>query len=393
MNSKFESENYLSKLKAAAKKQLLSSSAPLNGIDLNDSDIDNSESLIHELHTHQIELELQNNELQETQIKLYESLKKYSDLFDFAPNGYMTINPKGLIVETNKTSSKLLTSPVHKMLNKPLSDFIVREDQDVYYHFRRKLINTTKYQICELRIKTANDLFMFVQLTASIDSSIDGIDGQFRLTLTDISELKLAQLAQEKHSEQLNKALINTIHSLGTIVEVRDPYTFGHQKRVAKLALLIAKKMGLPEMQQEGIMHGAHIHDIGKINVPAEILNCPRQLTKPEFEIIKTHPQVGYDIIENTEFPWPIKEMILQHHERLDGSGYPYGLKGDQIILEAQIIAVADVVEAINSHRPYRAALGLNIAIAEIQKNKNILYNGDVVDTCIEIIREPVFEF
>lgn len=373
------------KLKAAAQTRLLSAHRSLNSID--------SEALIHELHTHQIELELQNNELQQTQIKLYESLKKYSDLFDFAPNGYMTINANGLIIEINKAAGKMLAEPVNNMLSKPLVDFIIREDQDIYYHFRRRLINTTQYQSCELRIKAANETFMYVQLTASIDSSIDGDSGQFRLTLTDISELKLAQQEQAKHNAQLNNALISTIHSIGTIVEVRDPYTSGHQKRVAKLALLIAKKMGLSEIQQEGIMLGAHIHDIGKIQVPAEILNRPGPLSRPEFEIIKMHPQVGYDIIKNTQFPWPIKEMILQHHERLDGSGYPYGLKGEQIILEAQIIAVADVVEAINSHRPYRAALGLDLAIAEIQKNKDILYNGEIVAACIEIIREPGFEF
>jgi len=373
------------KLKATAQARRLSTHSSLNSID--------NEALIHELHTHQIELELQNNELQQTHIKLYESLKKYSDLFDFAPNGYMTINANGQIVEVNKTAGNMLALPVNDMLNKPLVDFIIREDQDIYYHFCRRLINTTQYQSCELRIKAANETFMYVQLTASIDSSIDGDYGQFRLTLTDISELKLAQQEQAKHNAQLNNALISTIHSIGTIVEVRDPYTSGHQKRVAKLALLIAKKMGLSEIQQEGIMLGAHIHDIGKIQVPAEILNRPGPLSRPEFEIIKMHPQVGYDIIKNTQFPWPIKEMILQHHERLDGSGYPYGLKGDEIILEAQIIAVADVVEAINSHRPYRAALGLDLAIAEIQKNKDILYNGDIVTACIEIIREPGFEF
>jgi len=388
MHNKSDNEDNLTQLKAAAKIQILTDQSPINSIAAA-----TSESLIHELHTHQIELELQNNELQQTQIKLYESLKKYSDLFDFAPNGYMTINSGGLIIEMNKTASAMLALPLQETINKPITDFIIREDQDIYYHFRRKLINTTHYQVCELRIKTAYDSFIFVQLTAAIDNSIDGNDGQFRLTLTDISALKLAQQQQEKHSEQLNNALISTIHTIGTIVEVRDPYTYGHQKRVANLASLIAKKMGLTEKQQEGILLGAQIHDIGKIQIPAEILNRPGQLSKLEFEIIKMHPQVGADIVKDTEFPWPIKEMILQHHERIDGSGYPYGLKGDQIILEAQIIAVADVVEAINSHRPYRAALGLDIAIAEINKNKNILYNGDIVTACIDIITVPGFEF
>lgn len=388
LNHKSVNEDYLNKLKEAATKLLLSTPSSVDCID-----IKNAESLIHELHTYQIELELQNNELQQAQIKLHSSLNKYSDLFDFAPNGYMTINSKGLIVEVNKMAAKMLLLPVNELLKKTFSDFIIKEDQDIYYHFHRKLINTAKEQVCELRMKAANNTGVFVQLNASADNSIGSEHGPFRVSLTDISNLKFAQQQHEEKEKKLNKSLISTIYCLGTTVEFRDPYTSGHQKRVSNLALLIAQKMGLSEMQQEGVMLGAYIHDIGKIHIPAEILNRPGRLYEPELQLIKMHPQVGADILKETDFPWPITEMIVQHHERLDGSGYPNGLKGEQIILEAQIIAVADVVEAIHSHRPYRPALGLDVAIKEIQKNKNILYNSEVVDICIAIISKPGFDF
>ena len=178
---------------------------------------------------------------------------------------------------------------------------------------------------------------------------------------------------------------------ISVTVEKRDPYTAGHQNRVSHLCCLIAEKLSLPQTQIKGLRLGAMIHDIGKIYIPAEILNRPGKLTAAEFEMIKSHPEVGYDIIKNIAFPWPVAEMILQHHERLDGSGYPKGLKGNAIILEAQILTVADVVEAITAHRPYRASLSLDVAIDDIKKYKGIYYNPDIVDACLEIIQNTEF--
>ena len=192
---------------------------------------------------------------------------------------------------------------------------------------------------------------------------------------------------QQTSARKLEHALENTIQAIATTIETRDPYTAGHQQRVSRLAAAIARDMGLDEAQVAGVQRGAEIHDIGKIYVPAEILNRPGRLSDIEFSMIRTHPQVGYDIIKDIEFPWPIAKMILQHHERLDGSGYPNGLKGDEILLEAKIIAVADVVEAMMNHRPYRPAQGLDAAIEEIGRCSGSSFDATVVASCIRLLR------
>ena len=187
---------------------------------------------------------------------------------------------------------------------------------------------------------------------------------------------------------QLKESLIGTIRAIALTVEKRDPYTAGHQTKVADLAAAIAHGLGLNEDRIEGLRLGAMIHDIGKIYVPAEILNRPGRLTEHEFGMIKTHAEVGYDIVKDVKFPWPVADMVLQHHERMDGSGYPRGLKGEEIILEARILAVADAVEAITAHRPYRPGLGIDKALAEIEDKRGRLYDINVVDACLQLFRE-----
>ena len=202
--------------------------------------------------------------------------------------------------------------------------------------------------------------------------------------------------AQEKIKQQLAQLknnLADTIKAITTIVELRDPYTAGHEARVAELAEAIAKEMGLADEQAHGIHLAGEVHDLGKIQVPAEILSMPRRLTEIEYSLIKCHPQAGYDILKDIDFPWPIAQMVLQHHERLDGSGYPQGLKGDAIIIEARILAVADVVEAMSSHRPYRAGLGIKAALAEISSKRGIYFDPQVVDACLSLFNEQHYSF
>ncbi len=185
--------------------------------------------------------------------------------------------------------------------------------------------------------------------------------------------------------QKMHKMLEGTVYSLALAIERRDPYTAGHQKNVANLTVKIAQKLGLDEENINILFMGALLHDLGKIAIPSEILTKPGKLTPEEFALIKTHPRVGYEILKDVEFVGPVKEMVLYHHERLDGSGYPEGLKGDLIPMEARLLAVADVVDAISSHRPYRPALGLEMALEEIKKNRGILYDPDVVDACLSI--------
>jgi putative nucleotidyltransferase with HDIG domain len=173
---------------------------------------------------------------------------------------------------------------------------------------------------------------------------------------------------------------------------MRDPYTAGHQIRTADLASAIATEMGLPQDKIDGLRMASSIHDIGKLSIPAEILSKPTKLTDIEFSLIKEHSQSGYEMLKNVESPWPLAQIVYQHHERMNGSGYPRNLKGDEILIEARIMAVADVVEAMASHRPYRSALGIEAALEEIEKNKGILYDNDVAVACLRLFREKGYE-
>jgi len=204
----------------------------------------------------------------------------------------------------------------------------------------------------------------------------------------DITERKRAEEKFQQSLENLRKSFGVTIQVLVAAVEMRDPYTAGHQVRSADIARAIAIEMGLAQGKIDGIRLAGSIHDIGKLSIPAEILSKPSKLTNIEFSLIKEHSQSGYEMLKNVESPWPLAEVVYQHHERMDGSGYPRNLKGDEIILEARIMAVADVVEAMASHRPYRAALGTEIALEEIEKNKGILYDNDIADACLRLFRK-----
>lgn len=202
------------------------------------------------------------------------------------------------------------------------------------------------------------------------------------LCLQDITEQKRASRMAMESKGELERAMGAVIHALAEMLATRDPYTAGHQQRVADLAAAIALEMGLGEDQVAGIRMAAIIHDLGKVAVPSEILTKPGRLTRLEFDIMKMHPQVGFDILSKLTFPWPVADVALQHHERLDGTGYPNGLVGDEIRLEARIVAVADVVEAMASHRPYRPSLGITRALEEISRQKGSRYDPDVVDAC-----------
>ncbi len=192
---------------------------------------------------------------------------------------------------------------------------------------------------------------------------------------------------------KLRKAMDGIILAMVQTLEARDPYTAGHQRRVTLLARAIAQEMGINKDQLEGLRMAGMIHDIGKIYVPSEILSKPSKLTEAEFQIIKTHPQVGYDILKNIEFPYPVADIVLQHHEKLDGSGYPQGLSGKDILQEAKILCVADVVEAMSSRRPYRPALGIEKTLTEIKAKRGVLFDPEAVDACLKLFKEKEFSF
>ena len=187
-------------------------------------------------------------------------------------------------------------------------------------------------------------------------------------------------------AEEVHQGLEGTIEALARTTEMRDPYTSGHQQRVSQLACAIAEKMGLSEKTVAGVRVSGLLHDVGKVSIPAEILSKPGKLTPIEFSLVKEHVRIGFDILKGIVFPWPVAEIVLQHHERLDGSGYPNGLKGDAIRLGARILAVADVVEAMASYRPYRPALGIDAALAEIRDHQGKLYDASVVGSVRAVV-------
>lgn len=202
-----------------------------------------------------------------------------------------------------------------------------------------------------------------------------------------------AEVEVKKNLNKLRQTLGAIIQVLEKTVEVRDPYTAGHQRRVADLARSISTEMGFSQDRIDGIRIAGIIHDIGKIYVPAEILSKPRRLTTFEFNLVKTHSQVGYDILKTIDFPWPVAKIVLQHHERLNGSGYPNKLMHDNILIEARILGVSDVVEAMASHRPYRPALGLDAALKEVSDHKGSLYDPEVVEICMRLFKDKLFNF
>lgn len=221
-------------------------------------------------------------------------------------------------------------------------------------------------------------------------------DGRFAGTLavfTDITEHKQVEEELQRSLDRLRRTFDETVNALASAIKTRNPHTADHQRRVTQLACAIAEEMGLSEEQIEGIRVAGTLHDIGKINIPVEILSNPERLTEFEYGIIKAHPQVGYDILKTIEFPWPVAEIVLQHHEKLDGSGYPQGLSGEEMMLEAKILAVAEVVEAMASRQPYRPALGLHKALDEISQNRGVLYDPRAVGACLKLFKQKGFTF
>lgn len=251
--------------------------------------------------------------------------------------------------------------------------------------FKGKAIGALTLYADEKDFFDADQLNLLEEMATDISFALDSFERE-----------ALRQKAEAEREAALNKlqeSLEDSIRVAASISEVRDPYTAGHQQRVCQLAVAIAVEMGLSKAQVDGIRFGSLIHDVGKIGVPAEILSRPSKLTSLEMQLIQTHPKAGYEIVKDIEFPWPVAQIILQHHERLDGSGYPAGLKGNNIITEAKIIAVADAVEAMSSHRPYRPSLGMDAALAEIAGASGVRYDKQAVEACLRLIKEKGFVF
>jgi PAS domain S-box-containing protein/putative nucleotidyltransferase with HDIG domain len=244
----------------------------------------------------------------------------------------------------------------------------------------------------QLLVSKSNDIVPVDTVQTNLIDHKESISGSV-VVIRDITKKLEAEAKTLESLEKLRMAMGGIIQAMAYTVEKRDPYTAGHQRRVADLARAIATEMKLPDDQVDGIRLAGVVHDVGKIAIPSEILSKPGSLTELEYNLVKKHPEVGYDILKNIDFPWPIADIVFQHHERLDGSGYPQGIRGDQILLEAKILSVADVMEAMASHRPYRAALGIEKAMEELDGNKGALYDAAVVGICLDLFKKKKYEF
>jgi PAS domain S-box-containing protein len=329
-----------------------------------------------------------------TNKSLRKSEEHYRFLTNNIPDIIYSIDGGGNIVSVNKSALERFGYTEQEATGKPFLYFVHPEDREI-------LIKAALKDIVDMRKVTTDLQFRMVTKNGSsywfepnASSKFDsndryiGEDGVLR----DITKRKRAEEELQNTLNSLRKAVSTTIQVLVSAIEVRDPYTAGHQRRTANLACAIAIEMELPPEKVEGIRMAGYIHDIGKLSLPSEILSKPTKLSDIEFALIKEHSRSGYEILKDVESPWPLAEMVYQHHERMDGSGYPRKLQGNDIIIEARILNVADVVEAMASNRPYRPSLGIDSALAEIEKYRGTIYDDAVVDACIRLFREKGFE-
>jgi PAS domain S-box-containing protein len=331
---------------------------------------------------------------QKTSKSMRESEASYRQLFDNAPALIYRVDFKsGKFLKANDVFCEYLGCSQEEITSLNPYEILTEESKKLFLERLGKISQGEKVpEIVEYEVLDKKGKRWCLQLHNKNIYDTEGNVVASDVVAHDITERKLAEAELQQTLESLRKAFGATIQVMVSAVEMRDPYTSGHQVRVADLARAIAMEMGLPQDKIDGIRMAGSIHDIGKISIPAEILSKPSKLTALEFSLIKEHSRIGYEMLKDVESPWPLAQIVYQHHERMDGSGYPQGLKGDEILMEARIMAVADVVEAMASHRPYRPSLGIEAALEEIEKNKGIFYDSTVANACLRLFREKGYQ-
>ena len=339
----------------------------------------------------QLEMDWEN--IGKMNVDLKESEEKYRSILENIQDGYIEVDLAGNFTFFNDSLCRITGYSKEELFGANYKHFSdKRTSSNVFQEFNKIYKTGVPNEGFDWLIIRKDGTKRYIEASASLrkDSS-DKLIG-FRGILRDSTERKRAEVKLQQILESLKNAVGTTIQVLVAALETRDPYTAGHQFRAAHLASTIAMEIGLPEDKIEGIRMAGRIHDIGKLSIPAEILSKPTKLTNIEFSMIKGHAQSGYEMLKDVESPWPLAEIIYQHHERIDGTGYPRSLKGDEILLESRILAVADVVEAMASHRPYRPALGIEMALKEVENNKKILYDEFVANACLKLFREKNYQ-
>jgi PAS domain S-box-containing protein/putative nucleotidyltransferase with HDIG domain len=377
-------------LRARAEKLLAA-----EGPDLKKFPLMEVKRLVHELQVHHIELELQIEEQQRANQELEELRSKYADLYDFAPVGYFTLDQGGQILEVNLTGAQLLGLERHRLLSTPLFLLVEPESRAVFRSHLKQTFTTGLRQTCELQLATRGTPPFFASMESIVTQDRQIQPKQCRSAISDITDRKQAQeaLSLKQTVASLRRALEQTVQALSSAAAMRDAHTTRHQARVAQLAAAIAQEMGFSADRIEGIRVMGLLHDIGNMAVPSEILSKPVKADESELGIIREHVLAGYETVKGIDFPWPVAQAILQHHERLDGSGYPAGISGQDIILEARVLMVADKVDNIACDLAHRPGLGIDRALEEIKQNRSTLYDPEAVDVCIRLFQEKGFRF
>jgi PAS domain S-box-containing protein/putative nucleotidyltransferase with HDIG domain len=332
---------------------------------------------------------------------VFDSKERYRLITERAADAMWTVDMNMRPTYISPSITRLLGYSVQEAMAKPMQEIftpvsfklakkLVKEELGIENREQKDLARS---RTLDLELIRKDGSLVPVEIKYTFLRDAQGRPVEVLAIARDISERKQALEEAKQSTERLVRAMEHAIQAMTIVVEMRDPHTAGHQQRATQLACAIAKQMGLSKEQISGLRLAGLIHDIGKVRVPAEILMNPDGLSEPEFMMIKAHPRLGYEILKTIDFPWPVAKIVLQHHERMDGSGYPSGLSGEDIIMEARILAVADVVDAMASHRPYRAALGIKKALEEISQNRGVLYDSKVVDACLTLFRDKKFEF
>jgi len=325
---------------------------------------------------------------------LRENEAKYRTILESIGDGYYETDLAGNFTFLNNAMSHIWGYPAKELIGMNNRAYTDTATAKRLYDMHNKVFRTGEPgRLFDYEIIRKDSERRHVQSSFTLLTDATGKARGFRGIVRDITELKQMEKDRVETLERLRKSLSATINAMAIMVESRDPYTAGHQRRVADLARAVATEMKLETNRIDGLRLAATIHDLGKIAIPSEILTKPTRLTDVEFMLVKTHSQAGYDILKDIDFPWPIARMVLEHHERIDGSGYPNHLKGEDILEESKILTVADVVEAIASHRPYRPSLGTDVALDEIAKNRGALYDANAVDACLRLFKEERFSF
>lgn len=319
---------------------------------------------------------------------LAESEERYRLLFDNSQDGILLSEPHGHVLAANGAACRIFGRTREALLQADRSELVDASDPRVAA--ADALRDRLGYFRGEITLRRGDGEAFPAEVSTT---TFHEPGGQLRATMIvrDLTEKIRTEKTAERYLMQLQSALMHTVEVATTLSEMRDPYTAGHEKRVAQIAVGIATELGYDAKRLEGLQIAGYLHDIGKIMIPSEILSKPGKLTAAEYTLIKGHAQASYDVLKNVDFPWPIADMVLQHHERIDGTGYPQGLKGNAILPEARILAVADVVEAMGSHRPYRPGLGIERALQEIERGRGTAYDPEAADACLRIFREKGF--